>query len=102
MGAVTDMVKLADGVYSMWVEAREIAEAAEAGQFVAVYSKDGSRLLPRPISLCEIDKEKGALRLVFRVVGAGTEEFSRLAKGDQVEVMGLLETVSGKRERKRS
>lgn len=90
MGAVTDMVKLADGVYSMWVEAREIAEAAEAGQFVAVYSKDGSRLLPRPISLCEIDKEKGALRLVFRVVGAGTEEFSRLAKGDQVEVMGPL------------
>lgn len=33
-------------------------------------------MLPRPISICEIDKKDGALRIVYRVAGKGTEEFS--------------------------
>ena len=47
-------------------------------------------MLPRPISICEIDKEKRALRLVYRVAGKGTEEFSHLKEGDSVDVMGPL------------
>lgn len=81
---------LADGVYSMVLSAPEIAGQAKAGQFVSVYTKDSSRLLPRPISLCGIDKEKGELRLVYRVAGAGTEEFSRYEAGEKVQVMGPL------------
>ena len=81
---------LADGVYSMVLSATEIAGQAKAGQFVSVYTKDSSRLLPRPISLCGIDKEKGELRLVYRVAGAGTEEFSRYEAGEKVQVMGPL------------
>ena len=81
---------LADGVYSMVLSAPEIARQAKAGQFVSVYTKDSSRLLPRPISLCGIDKEKGELRLVYRVAGAGTEEFSRYEAGEKVQVMGPL------------
>ncbi|MFR5732916.1 MAG: hypothetical protein ACLUD2_14160 [Clostridium sp.] len=47
------------------------------GQFISVYTKDKSKVLRRvPISLCEIDKEKGRLRIVYRVAGAGTKEFS--------------------------
>ncbi len=81
---------LADGVYSMVLSAPEIAGQAKAGQFVSVYTKDSSKLLPRPISLCGIDKEKGELRLVYRVAGAGTEEFSRYEAGEKVQVMGPL------------
>lgn len=81
---------LADGVYSMVLSAPEIARQAKAGQFVSIYTKDSSRLLPRPISLCGIDKEKGELRLVYRVAGAGTEEFSRYEAGEKVQVMGPL------------
>lgn len=47
-------------------------------------------MLPRPISICEIDKEAGKLRIVYRVVGQGTEEFSHLAEGDKVEILGPL------------
>ena len=72
------------------LKAPEIASQAAAGQFVSVYSKDGSRLLPRPISLCGIDKEAGQLRLVYRVAGAGTEEFSALKAGDTVDILGPL------------
>ena len=53
-------------IYSMWIQTKTIAGNAKPGQFVSVYTQDGSKLLPRPISLCEIDKEKGALRLVYR------------------------------------
>ncbi len=70
-------------IYSMWIETREPSqEQAKPGQFVSVYTRDGSRLLPRPISLCEIDKEKKALRLVYRVTGknTGTESFAKLHK----------------------
>lgn len=48
---------IAPDIYSMWLQTDKIAEQAVPGQFISVYSNDGSRLLPRPISLCEIDKE---------------------------------------------
>ena len=79
-------------IYSMWIQTKTIAGNAKPGQFVSVYTQDGSKLLPRPISLCEIDKEKGALRLVYRVTGpkTGTESLSRLHAGAQLELLGPL------------
>jgi len=82
--------RIAEGIYSMWFEAEPIAKEAKAGQFVAVYSDNGANLLPRPISICEIDKDNGRLRIVYRVVGKGTDEFSKKAAGDKLVVMGPL------------
>lgn len=62
---------LADGIYSLWIET-EAARTARPGQFVSVYTADASKLLPRPISICEIDKEGKKLRLVYRVTGEKT------------------------------
>lgn len=76
-------------IYSMWIETKA-AQSAKPGQFVALYCKDGSRMLPRPISICEIDKAKGRLRLVYRVVGKGTKEFSQCHAGAGLELMGPL------------
>ena len=67
---------IAPDIYSMWLQTDKIAEQAVPGQFISVYSNDGSRLLPRPISLCEIDKEKKALRIVYRVAGAVAQPVS--------------------------
>ena len=79
-------------IYSMWLQTKTIAGNAKPGQFVSVYTQDGGKLLPRPISLCEIDREKRTLRLVYRVTGpkTGTEGFSRLTAGDQLELLGPL------------
>ena len=87
---ITSIVKVTEGIYSMWIKEYEMAALAKAGQFVSLYCQDGSRLLPRPISICEIDKKQGTLRLVYRVVGKGTEEFSKLNAGEQIPVMGPL------------
>ncbi len=77
---------IAAGVYSIWLQTAQIAAAAVPGQFVSVYSNNASRILPNPISICEINKNSGMIRLVYRVVGEGTEEFSHLVPGDSVDV----------------
>lgn len=82
--------RLSDDVYSMWIRTAAISGSARAGQFIAVYCKDKSRMLPRPISICEIDRETGAIRIVYRVVGKGTEEFAQMRAGDEIEIMGPL------------
>ena len=84
--------EIATDIYSMVIQAPEIASQAVPGQFIDVYSADGSKLLPRPISICEIDKENGRLRVVYRVTGpkTGTEEFSKLKAGDIIPVIGPL------------
>ncbi len=82
--------KLADGVYSMWLAVGSMADEAKPGQFISIYSNDSSRLLPRPISICEVDKEFRSIRVVYRVVGEGTKEFSKLKAGARVDIMGPL------------
>ena len=92
--------EIADDIYSMWLHTEQIAAHAKAGQFVSVYCNDGSRLLPRPISICEIDKKDSAIRLVYRVAGKGTEEFRTLHTGDQLHIVGPLGNGFPKKEKK--
>ena len=82
--------EIAPEIYSLWIQTDQIAEYAKAGQFVSIYCDDKSRMLPRPISICEIDKKKGALRMVYRIAGKGTEEFSKKKAGDSLDVLGPL------------
>ena len=102
-GRILSQEKIATEIYSMWIEAAEIVKEAKPGQFISVYCRDNSRILPRPISICEIDREKGALRIVYRVAGKGTDEFSRMKAGEDLDVMGPLgngfpmEVVKGKK-----
>lgn len=77
------------GIYSMWIKT-VAAKTAVAGQFISVYCKDKTKLLPRPISICQVNKEEGSLRIVYRVVGGGTEEMSGYQAGDAVEIIGPL------------
>ena len=85
-----EQTMLSEEIYSMWIIAKDIAWQAKPGQFVSLFCKDGSRLLPRPISICEIDQEQGRLRLVYRSTGKGTKEFVQLKAQDYVDVMGPL------------
>ncbi|MEE1313297.1 MAG: dihydroorotate dehydrogenase electron transfer subunit [Lachnospiraceae bacterium] len=87
---VVSQKSIATGIFDMTLKVGELAKEAKAGQFVSVYSNDGSKLLPRPISICGIDKENGCLRIVYRVAGEGTKEFSGYTKGTKVQIMGPL------------
>ena len=87
---ITEQREIAEQIYSLWLHADDIAKEARPGQFVSVYCRDESRLLPRPISICEVDKESGRLRLVYRTAGAGTREFSGYGPVDALELVGPL------------
>lgn len=82
--------EIATDIYSMWLHTDQIAELAQPGQFVAVYCEDGSRLLPRPISICEIDRADQAIRLVYRIAGEGTKELAKLHTGKALRMLGPL------------
>lgn len=86
---VISQKQIAEQIYDLWLET-ELAQDARAGQFVAVYPHNAATLLPRPISVCEADREQGRLRLVYRVAGQGTAEFSTYNAGDTLELLGVL------------
>ncbi len=48
--------EIAAGIMDLRLET-DLAREAKPGQFVAVYTKDASKLLPRPISICRVDRE---------------------------------------------
>lgn len=85
---ITKAACIGTGIYEMRFKSENMAKAAKPGQFVSVYSNDGSRLLPRPISICSIENDE--LRIVYRVVGKGTDEFSGMSAGEELDVQGPL------------
>lgn len=78
---------IATNIYSMWFET-SLASEALPGQFFSIYLTDPSRLLPRPISICQIGKNR--IRIVYRIAGEGTAQISALQSGDRVTVLGPL------------
>ena len=83
--------KLQEGIYDLRL-GTDLAQDARAGRFIGIYTSDRSKLLPRPISICEYDRDGNMLRLVYRVTGpnTGTEEISHLTPGDDVNILGIL------------
>lgn len=88
--AVVSQKQIGSDVFDMVLQVGEVASLAKPGQFISMYSNDKSKLLPRPISICGIDKEQGTLRVVYRAVGEGTKEFSQMVPGDTLDVIGPL------------
>lgn len=86
---VISQKEIAPAIFDMWIQT-ELAESAKPGQFICLYPENKSTILPRPISICEVDTEKTALRIVYRVAGQGTEEFSAYGAGKRVKVLGTL------------
>lgn len=87
---ICGQTELAPGICSMWISCGQITEKAVPGQFVILYCKDSARKLGRPISICEMDKKQGKLRIVYRVAGKGTAEFSNWKENEEITILGPL------------
>ena len=79
---------IADEIYSYTIHCPEVAEAAQSGQFVHIKAEGFT--LRRPISICDIDKKGGTIRVVFEVRGDGTEKISQLSVGDEMDMIAPL------------
>lgn len=87
-GMVLSNTPIETDVYRMIIKVDDIAQNARCGQFVNVYPKAKHTLLPRPISICEIEKD--TLTLVYGVVGEGTKEFASYHVGDRIRISSSL------------
>lgn len=81
---------IAKGVYEMILDWGQPLGNVNPGQFVNLYCHHQGRLLPRPISICEVDKAKNCLHLVYAVMGDGTREIATYTPGELIETMGPL------------
>lgn len=72
--------ELTTNIYLMDVEAPRVAKSCQPGQFVIVrMDEEGERI---PLTICDYDRDKGTITIVFQVVGAATEMMKNLKTGD--------------------
>ena len=72
--------ELAANIYLMDVEAERVAKRCMPGQFVIVRTDaEGERI---PLTICDYDRRKGTVTIVFQCVGAGTKMMAQLNEGD--------------------
>ena len=76
--------KLAEKIFLMDVEAPRVARSCQPGEFVIVkMDEKGERI---PLTICDFDREKGTVTIVFQIVGASTLKMSELQAGDAFQV----------------
>lgn len=80
MYKILEAKELTANIFFMVVEAERVAKSCEPGQFVIVRTDaDAERI---PLTICDYDREKGTVTIVFQIVGAGTQYMSSLKAGD--------------------
>lgn len=80
MYKILEAKELTANIFSMVVEAKRVAKSCEPGQFVIVRMDEDSERIP--LTICDYDREKGTVTIVFQIVGAGTQMMSELKTGD--------------------
>ena len=80
MYKIVNRKELTTNIYLMDVEAKRVADFCQPGQFVIVRTDaQGERI---PLTICDYDREKGTVTIVFQTVGAGTQMMAQLQEGD--------------------
>jgi ferredoxin/flavodoxin---NADP+ reductase len=80
---------LVPNLHLLIVEAPDVAEVIQPGQFVIIRSHDDAERIP--LSVSDWDRDKGTLTLVFMEVGASTSRLASLKPGDAIPtVVGPL------------
>ena len=81
--------ELCPNQYEITIDAPYVVRNAKAGQFIIFRAEeDGERV---PLTIADVDKEKGILTLVFMAVGYTTKKLAELEVGDElVDLVGPL------------
>ena len=83
MYRILEAKNLAGNIYEMVVEAPWVARRCMPGQFVIVKLDEISERIP--LTICDYDREKGTITIVFQPVGVSTEKYATLKAGDAFE-----------------
>jgi ferredoxin--NADP+ reductase len=84
MAQILKRERLVPNIHLLEVQAPEIANKCQPGQFVIVMPDErGERI---PLTIADWDRKKGSVVSVFMVVGTSTHKLSLLKAGDEVPV----------------
>ncbi|MFV0519816.1 MAG: dihydroorotate dehydrogenase electron transfer subunit [Lachnospirales bacterium] len=86
-GIIIQKNKINDDLFELIIKVGEIVNQCVAGQFVSIYIDDKSKILPRPISISEINKENETISLVIQKVGNGTKILSNIEEDSKVSIL---------------
>ena len=80
MYKILESKELTTNIFLMDVEAPRVARNCQPGQFIIVrMDEDGERI---PLTICDYNREKGTVTIVFQTVGAETTRMANLKAGD--------------------
>ena len=81
--------ELCPNQYEMVIEAPYIVRNAKAGQFIILRVEDNGERIP--LTIADVDKNTGALTIVFMAVGYTTKKLAELNAGDAlIDIAGPL------------
>lgn len=80
MFKILEAKELTTNIFYMVVEAKRIAKACQPGQFIIARMNETSERIP--LTICDYNREKGTITIVFQIVGASTQMMSSLKAGD--------------------
>lgn len=93
MYKIIEAKELVPNIYYMVVEAPRVAKKCNPGQFLIVRTGEDSERIP--LTICDYDREKGTVTIVFQTIGASTTEMAKLKTGDCFhDVVGPLGKAS--------
>ena len=84
---VISQTEIAPKIFKMILTGQMVQEMKE-GQFLHLRMPDPSKLLRRPISICDIDRKNRQVTIIYRVQGTGTDLLSQMEPGDFIDTMG--------------
>lgn len=89
MYKIVESKSLAENIYLLKIEAKYVARACEPGQFLIVRcGSDGERI---PLTICDYNRQKETVTIVYQVAGATTEKMRDLKAGGYLhDVVGPL------------
>lgn len=89
MFQILEAEELTTNIYMMNIKAERLASSCMPGQFLIVRPFEDSERVP--LTICDYDREKGTVKIVFQTVGATTFKMASLKAGDSMaDVVGPL------------
>ena len=80
MYKIVNKKELTTNIFLMDVEAKRVAASCQPGQFVIVRTDGEAERIP--LTICDYDRERGTVTIVFQCVGAATRMMAELKEGD--------------------
>ncbi|WP_022670921.1 sulfide/dihydroorotate dehydrogenase-like FAD/NAD-binding protein [Hippea alviniae] len=82
MARILKKEQWSETIFSMLIDAKDVAKASKAGQFIILIPRDhGERV---PLTIADANPTEGWVQIVFQVVGKSTLELSRMNEGDEL------------------